>query len=505
MAYTYTKHSWEDKPSSNTPITAAKLNEIEEGIYQANTNKVDKVDGKGLSTNDFDNQDVRDLAEAKKNSHTHSNKSVLDGITNVKVNSWDNKVDSVAGKGLSTNDLTNELKNSYDDAVNEAHTHTNKEVIDKFSEQDGQLLYNGEEIKGGGGTGSLNKEVVTTLPSVSEAKEDVIYLLESGTAPTPAPTPNPSSSEIDDTNVSSTTTYSSTKITELLDTKANSQDVSNHIENTNLHVTKEEKADFHTHNNKTYLDKISEDSSGNLTYNGKEVTGGGSTYIDKPVLAFPINLKYHMMSNGSFSWSDIEQKNFPNYIYTDGKAVYFDLLLHSPRYDSDVYMSISNNYIHGKSPVQLANGYIQSEVYTLVNNSLVFSETTYENIKMGSDDTNIMNIRLVTGNKNKYYHVRGSIPYELQYHKVIFNFKNSQGNKHTITANYSSNSPKTYPGIIQLYNIIDNPAIMYIPIFDTDININVTNTDTHETATYTKNFTYNEDESQRVTTIDVDI
>ena len=99
MSYTYTKHYWEDKPSETTPITTAKLNEIEEGIYQANTNKVDKVSGKQLSTNDFSNQDVTDLAEAKKNSHTHSNKSVLDSITNVKVNNWDNKVDKVPGKG----------------------------------------------------------------------------------------------------------------------------------------------------------------------------------------------------------------------------------------------------------------------------------------------------------------------------------------------------------------------------------------------------------------------
>lgn len=40
------------------------------------------------------------------------------------------KVDKVAGKGLSTNDLTNDLKNSYDDAVNKAHTHVNKDILD---------------------------------------------------------------------------------------------------------------------------------------------------------------------------------------------------------------------------------------------------------------------------------------------------------------------------------------------------------------------------------------
>lgn len=244
MSYTYTKHSWEDKPSSNTPITAAKLNEIEEGIYQANTNKVDKVSGKQLSTNDFSNQDVTDLAEAKKNSHTHSNKSVLDSITNVKVNNWDNKVDKVTGKGLSTNDLTNDLKKSYDGAVTDSHTHDNKAVIDKFSESDGQLLYDGKEIKGGGGgTGTLTKEVVSALPSDTEAVDDVIYLLPGGTTPepTPTPTPTPSGSEIDDSNISTTTTYSSNKIEDLVKTKANASDLTTHVDDEDIHVTQEEK------------------------------------------------------------------------------------------------------------------------------------------------------------------------------------------------------------------------------------------------------------------------
>lgn len=40
------------------------------------------------------------------------------------------KVDTVEGKGLSTNDLTDELKTSYDGAVTNSHTHTNKEVLD---------------------------------------------------------------------------------------------------------------------------------------------------------------------------------------------------------------------------------------------------------------------------------------------------------------------------------------------------------------------------------------
>ena len=40
------------------------------------------------------------------------------------------KVDKVEGKGLSTNDLTDELKADYDDAMLQAHTHSNKTILD---------------------------------------------------------------------------------------------------------------------------------------------------------------------------------------------------------------------------------------------------------------------------------------------------------------------------------------------------------------------------------------
>lgn len=42
----------------------------------------------------------------------------------------DLKVDKVSGKTLSTNDLTNNLKTSYDDAVKQKHSHANKTILD---------------------------------------------------------------------------------------------------------------------------------------------------------------------------------------------------------------------------------------------------------------------------------------------------------------------------------------------------------------------------------------
>ena len=346
MSYTYTKHSWEDKPSSNTPITAAKLNEIEEGIYQANTNKVDKVSGKQLSTNDFSNQNVTDLAEAKKNSHTHSNKSVLDSITNVKVNNWDNKVDKVPGKGLSENDFTSTLKSNYDNAVTNSHTHTNKTVLDNFSESDGQLLYSGESISGkteiddtqsstdttyssskieeligagggGGGTpNALTKEVVTELPSYENAKDNVLYLIEDTTTPVPA------EELIDDENVSSTTTYSSQKITNLLDNKVDDTNFTAHTTNTDIHVTADKQTSWdnavtnsHTHNNKSVLDKFSESSNGNLLYDGSSIGGGGSS-VDAYTKSETDNLllnKVDKISGKGLSTNDLTNTLKSNY------------------------------------------------------------------------------------------------------------------------------------------------------------------------------------------------
>lgn len=68
----YTKQTWADLPSKTTPINASRLGHIEDGIFNAAAtadtaasnassaisglaDKVDKVEGKGLSTNDYDN------------------------------------------------------------------------------------------------------------------------------------------------------------------------------------------------------------------------------------------------------------------------------------------------------------------------------------------------------------------------------------------------------------------------------------------------------------------
>lgn len=71
--------------------------EVAEALNEAIGNKVDKVDGKGLSTEDF----------------TAEFKAILENLPTITaddVANWNNKVDKVEGKGLSTNDFTDELK-----------------------------------------------------------------------------------------------------------------------------------------------------------------------------------------------------------------------------------------------------------------------------------------------------------------------------------------------------------------------------------------------------------
>ena len=56
--------------------------------------KVDKIDGKTLTTNDFTNAYKTAVDTNATARHSHSNKTVLDGITSAKITEWDNKLDS---------------------------------------------------------------------------------------------------------------------------------------------------------------------------------------------------------------------------------------------------------------------------------------------------------------------------------------------------------------------------------------------------------------------------
>lgn len=97
---------------NNAPETLNTLKEVADAIEHNESvvdalnesigNKVDKVDGKGLSTNDFTDDVKESYDKAVTDSHTHDNKVALDSITSGKIAEWDNKSEFSG----SYNDLT---------------------------------------------------------------------------------------------------------------------------------------------------------------------------------------------------------------------------------------------------------------------------------------------------------------------------------------------------------------------------------------------------------------
>lgn len=100
----------------------AAMAALQEAIETALADKVDKITGKGLSTNDYTNAakaivdsvttnlaDKVDKISGKglsTNDYTDAAKAIVDSVTT----NLENKVDKIAGKGLSTNDYTDAAK-----------------------------------------------------------------------------------------------------------------------------------------------------------------------------------------------------------------------------------------------------------------------------------------------------------------------------------------------------------------------------------------------------------
>ena len=97
--------------------------------------KVDKVSGKSLSTNDYTNAEKTKLAgiEANANNYSHPSSHPASMITETSEKrfvtdnekaTWNNKVDKISGKGLSTNDYTTEEKNKLQGIAVNANNYT---------------------------------------------------------------------------------------------------------------------------------------------------------------------------------------------------------------------------------------------------------------------------------------------------------------------------------------------------------------------------------------------
>ena len=133
------------------------------------TNSVD-----GLLTK----EDHKKYNDAVSKSHSHDNKSVLDGITSDKVFDWDtvnDKVDKVDGKGLSTEDYTTEEKNKL--------SKLDEDLLSKLGEStEGNLTFNEKEINASQMTGATKEKDGTsgTVPAPLAGQEK-LFLRGDGT------------------------------------------------------------------------------------------------------------------------------------------------------------------------------------------------------------------------------------------------------------------------------------------------------------------------------------
>ncbi|NFI33837.1 hypothetical protein FDA37_16780 [Clostridium botulinum] len=125
------------------------------------SSKVDKVTGKSLSTNDYDNTEKSKLADVNAKKHEHSNKNVIDKITQGLLDAWNNAYshisdsirhitssernlwNTVSDKANKTeipsklSQLTNDKKFITQDDIDTSqnHIHNNKSVLDKISQK----------------------------------------------------------------------------------------------------------------------------------------------------------------------------------------------------------------------------------------------------------------------------------------------------------------------------------------------------------------------------------
>lgn len=91
-------------------------------ITNALNGKVTKENGKGLSTNDFTDEYKSLINTTGENSHTHNNKSVLDGLTQTVINN------------SHTHSNKSVLDSLTQTVINNSHTHSNKSVLDSITQ-----------------------------------------------------------------------------------------------------------------------------------------------------------------------------------------------------------------------------------------------------------------------------------------------------------------------------------------------------------------------------------
>ena len=81
----------------DTALSSTSTHPVEnQVISKALANKVNKEEGKSLSSNDFTDEYIRRINNATGSSHSHSNKDVLDSISQTDINNWNSSGSSTS-------------------------------------------------------------------------------------------------------------------------------------------------------------------------------------------------------------------------------------------------------------------------------------------------------------------------------------------------------------------------------------------------------------------------
>lgn len=187
----------------------------------------------------------------------------------------EDKVDKVTGMGLSTNDLTDELKLGYDAAANDRHSHANKSTLDKFSSL--------EEI-----LPTYNERIIPTMTTNTDYDDGNIVVI---------------------------------KATGLLETAENSEGEPLNVSDIVGAIDK-----AHEHENIIPISKLTEDADGNPLYGGKPI--GGVTvvdsYTDLPADAAEGELAYVRLETESDDGAPLDLSDCPKSsdVYAEIEAAY---------------------------------------------------------------------------------------------------------------------------------------------------------------------------------------
>ena len=98
-----------------------------EGLSSLLANKVSVVTGKQLSTNDFTNTDKSNVSANTSARHTHSNKSIIDKITQAFIDNWTAAYTHISD---TVKHITAAERTNWNGAATSQHTHSNKSVLD---------------------------------------------------------------------------------------------------------------------------------------------------------------------------------------------------------------------------------------------------------------------------------------------------------------------------------------------------------------------------------------